>query len=132
MFWGSERIGVFPSRTISQQLLACPTEHRPGPPTLRGGVKDRARPAARVLDPTPLPGRVLRCAAMAKSHTHPHAHRRLWLQGSSTWLLLSLSEACCSKSLPRLGELVEEVLYQRWRDLPPVQMDPVLEVLLPY
>lgn len=53
-------------------------------------------------------------------------------QGSSTWFLLSLSEACSARSLPRLGELVEDVLFQRWRDLPPLELDPELQKLLPY
>jgi hypothetical protein len=34
--------------------------------------------------------------------------------------------------LPRLGELVDEVLFQLWRQLPPVPVDPELEKLLPY
>jgi hypothetical protein len=69
---------------------------------------------------------------MAPTHAHPHAHRRLWLQGTSTWFLLSLSEACCARSLSLLGELAEDVLFQRWRDQPPVQLDPALQRLLPY
>jgi hypothetical protein len=45
------------------------------------------------------------------SHVHPHTcrHRR-WIGGSSTRFLLALSEACCSQSLPRLGELVNPEL----------------------
>jgi len=74
------------------------------------------------------------CAApsMAPTHSHLHTHRRLWLQGTSTWFLLSLSEACSVRSLARLGELVEDVLHQRWRDQPPVALDPEMLSLLPY
>jgi hypothetical protein len=85
-----------------------------------------------VLDAAPLEAGVLRCALMAKSHSHPHAHRRLWLQGTSTWFLISLCEACSARCLSRLGELAEDVLLQRWRDQPPVQLDPELQRLLPY
>ena len=73
----------------------------------------------RVLDPAPLEGGVLRCAAMAptlvRSHAHAdaHAHHRLWLKGSSSRFLLALSEACCFQSLPRLGELVDQELFER-------------------
>jgi hypothetical protein len=69
---------------------------------------------------------------MAPTHHHPHAHRRRWLESTSTWFLLSLSEACCARSLPRLGELVEDVLHQRWCDQPSAPLDPELQKLLPY
>ena len=90
------------NRERFHQRLGSPEGLRPGPSTLRGGLKDRARPAA------PL-GRVLRCAAMALSlvRSHAHAHRRRWIRGSSTRFLLALSEAFCFQSLPRLGELVD-------------------------
>jgi hypothetical protein len=63
---------------------------------------------------------------------HPHAHRRLWLKGSSSWFLLSLSEACCAHSLHRLGELVDQELFDRQAAAPPVALDPEIEKLLPY
>ena len=69
---------------------------------------------------------------MAHSLTHPHRHRRLWLEGSDFGFLLALSEACADRSLPRLGELVDDVLFQLWCQLPPVPVDPELEKLLPY
>jgi hypothetical protein len=69
---------------------------------------------------------------MASSQAHPHTHRRRWLEGSSTWSLLCLCEACSTRSLTRLGALVEDVLHQRWRDQPPVALDPELLRLLPY
>ena len=90
------------------------------------------RQGSRLLDPAPPALRVLCCAAMAPTHAHPHALRRLWLQGSSTWFLLSLYEACSLRSLPLLGELVEEVLHQRWRGQPSAPLDPELRRLLPH
>jgi hypothetical protein len=91
----------------------------------------------RVLDPASLPGRVLRCAAMAlslvRSHAHPHLlRRRRWIGGGSTRLLLSLSEACCLQSLPRLGELVDQELFERQQAAPAVALDPELEKLVPF
>lgn len=50
---------------------------------------------------------------MAKTFTHLHTHRRLWLQVSRTWSLLCLCEACSTRSLTRLGAMVEDVLHQR-------------------
>ena len=67
-----------------------------------------------------------------RSHVHPHAHRRLWLKGSSSWFLLSLSEACCAHSLHRLGELVDQELFERQQSAPVVPMNPELRGLLPY
>ena len=104
-----------PNRERFHRLPGSPEGLRPGPSTLRGGLKDRARPTTRVLDPAPPLGRVLRCAAMALSHVcshvHPHTCRhRPWIGGSSTRFLLALSEACCFQSLPRLGELVDQEL----------------------
>ena len=70
---------------------------------------------------------------MASSHVHPHTHRRLWLEGSGTRFLVSLGEACAELCLPRLERLVEEVLYERLKDEPPVPLHPDLaEIELPY
>ncbi len=125
-----------PNRERFHQRLGSPTGLRPGPPTLRGGVKDRARPAARVLDPAPLLGRVLRCTAMAfslvRSHVHPHTCHRRWIGGSSTRLLLALSEACCSQSLPRLGALVDQELFDRQSAAPALPVNQELEKLVPF
>ncbi len=73
-------------------------------------------------------------SSLVRSHVHPHAHahRRLWLKGSSSWFLLSLSEACCAHSLHRLGELVDQELFDRQAVAPPVALDPEIEKLLPY
>jgi hypothetical protein len=69
---------------------------------------------------------------MAHTYAHHHAHRGIWLQGSSTCFLLSLCESCSIPSLPRLRELVEDVLHQRWRDQPMASLDPELRKLLPH
>jgi hypothetical protein len=71
-------------------------------------------------------------SSLVRSHVHPHAHRRLWLKGSSSWFLLSLSEACCAHSLHRLGELVDQELFDRQAAAPAVAIDPELEKLIPY
>ena len=72
-------------------------------------------------------------SSLVRSHVHPHAHRRLWLKGSSSWFLLSLSEACADLCLLRLERLVEEVLYERLKDEPPVPLHPDLAgIELPY
>ena len=69
---------------------------------LRGGLKDRARPAAR------------------RSSLHS--------LGSQT--LVDLSDGCCFRSLPRLGELVDQIHFERQVAQPPLPLDPqVLEVL---
>ena len=70
--------------------------------------------------------------AFSLVRSHAHAHRRLWLRGSSSRLLLALSEACCAKSLHRLGELVDQELFDRQAAAPAVALDPELEKLIPY
>ncbi len=69
---------------------------------------------------------------MAHSLSHPHLHRRRRLEGSDPRFLLALSEACADRSLPRLGELVDEVLCQLWSELPPALVDPELEKIVPF
>ena len=71
-------------------------------------------------------------STLVRSHVHPHAHRRLGLKGSSSWFLLSLSEACCAHSLHRLGELVDQELFDRQAAAPAVALDPEMEKLIPY
>ena len=70
--------------------------------------------------------------AFSLVRSHAHAHRRLWLRGSSSRLLLALSEASCAKSLHRLGELVDQELCNRQQSAPVVPMNPELPELLPY
>ena len=69
--------------------------------------------------------------SLVRSHAHAHRRRR-WIGGSSTRLLLALSEACCFQSLPRLGELVDQELFDRQAAAPAVAIDPELEKLIPY
>jgi hypothetical protein len=70
---------------------------------------------------------------MACSQAHPHVHRRLWLESSSTRFLVSLSEACLYLCLPRLEQLVEDVLHERFKDEPVVPLPPDLAgIELPY
>jgi hypothetical protein len=67
------------------------------------------------------------------SHAHPHTHRRRrWIRGSSTRFLLALSEACCSQSLPRLEELVDQELFERQSAAPALPVNPELEKLVPF
>ena len=62
------------------------------------------------------------------SHVHPHTCRhRPWIRGSSTRFLLALSEACCSQSLPRLGELVDQELFERQSAAPALPVNHELE-----
>jgi hypothetical protein len=102
---------------------------------VRGGLKDRARPAARVLDPAPPLGRVLRCAPLWPTHTSPAApiSSRLAPRPWSSFrcrLTVDLSDCCCFHSLPRLGELVDQILFERQVALPPLPLDPeILEAL---
>jgi hypothetical protein len=70
--------------------------------------------------------------AFSLVRSHAHAHRRLWLRGTSSCVLLALSEACCSKCLPRLGELVDQELFDRQALAPAVLVNPELWELLPF
>jgi len=70
--------------------------------------------------------------SLVRTHIHPHASRRLWLKGSSSRFLLPLREACCAHSLHRLGELVDQELFDRQAAAPAVALDPELAKLIPY
>lgn len=68
------------------------------------------------------------CAApfMADSHQS----RRSSLQSLGSQALVDLSDCCCFRSLPRLGELVDQILFERQVDQPPLPLDPeILEVV---
>jgi hypothetical protein len=71
--------------------------------------------------------------SLVRSHAHPHTcrHRR-WIGGSSTRFLLAISEACCSQSLPRLGEPVDQELFERQSASPALPVNPELEKLVPF
>ncbi len=61
---------------------------------------------------------------------HSHFSRRSSLQSLGSQALVDLSDCCCFRSLPRLGELVDQLLFERQVSQPPLPLDPqVLEVL---
>ena len=109
-----------PPKGSAQASPVCGAASRIGPGPLRGS-----------LTPPRRLGSVQRCAIQAHTLSHPHLHRRRWLEGFDLRFLLVLSEACADRSLPRLGELVDEVLFQLWSQLPPAPVDPELEKLVP-
>jgi hypothetical protein len=45
---------------------------------------------------------------------------------------VELSDCCCFRSLPRLGELVDQILLERQVAQPPLQLDPEVLEVLPY
>jgi len=69
--------------------------------------------------------------SLVRSHAHAHRRRR-WIGRSSTRLLLALSEACCLQSLPRLGKLVDQELFERQSAAPALPVNPELEKLVPF
>jgi hypothetical protein len=56
---------------------------------------------------------------------HSHQSRRSSLQSLGSQALVDLSDCCCFRSLPRLGELVDQILFER-------QLDPEVLEVLPY
>jgi hypothetical protein len=61
---------------------------------------------------------------------HSHQSRRSYLQSLGSRALVDLSDCCCFRSLPRLGELVDQNLFERQVAQPALPLDPqVLEVL---
>jgi hypothetical protein len=44
---------------------------------------------------------------------HSHQSRRSYLQSLGSQALVDLSDCCCFRSLPRLGELVDQILFER-------------------
>jgi hypothetical protein len=62
---------------------------------------------------------------------HSHQSRRSYLRSLGSQALVDLSDCCCFRSLPRLGELVDQILFERQVALPPLPLDPeILGVLL--
>jgi hypothetical protein len=118
--------GVQIASGIWPQLLL--NQFRPGLSMVRGGLKDRARPAVRVLDPPR--SAVGSCAAPFMAHSH--LSRRSSLQSLGSQALVDLSDCCCFRSLPRLGELVDQILFERQVALPPLPLDPQVLEILPY
>jgi hypothetical protein len=61
---------------------------------------------------------------------HSHISRRAYLQSLGSQALVDLSDCCCFRSLPRLGELVDRILFERQPAQAPLPLDPeILEVL---
>ena len=57
-------------------------------------------------------------------------NRQSVAQSLGSQALVYLSDCCCFRSLPRLGELVDQILFERQVAQPPLPLDPeILEVL---
>ena len=109
------------ARLLHQQLarwspLDGPTS-RIGPGPLRGSL-------------TPPHPAVGPCAAPFMAHSHQS--RRSYLQLLGSQALVDLSDCCCFRSLPRLGEVVDQILFERQVAKPPLPLDPVILEVLPF
>jgi hypothetical protein len=63
---------------------------------------------------------------------HSHQSRRSYLQSLGSQALVDLSDCCCFRSLPRLGELVDQILFERQVSQAPLPLDSEILELLPY
>lgn len=63
---------------------------------------------------------------------HSHSSRRSYLQSLGSQALVNLSDWCCFRSLPRLGELVDQILFERQVAQPPLPLDPQILEVVPY
>jgi hypothetical protein len=63
---------------------------------------------------------------------HSHQSRRSSLQSLGSQALVDLSDCCCFRSLHRLGELVDQILFERQVVQPPLPLDPQVLDELPY
>ena len=45
---------------------------------------------------------------------------------------MDLSDCCCFRFLPQLGELVDQILFERQVAQPPLPLDPEILEMLPY
>jgi len=70
------------------------------------------------------------CAAPFMAHSHQSL--RSYLQSLGSQALVDLSDCCCFRSLPRLGELVDQILFERQVAQPPLPLDPEILEVLPY
>ena len=62
---------------------------------------------------------------------HSHISRRAYLQSLGSQALVDLSDCCCFRSLPRLGELVDRILVERQPAQAPLPLDPKILEMLP-
>jgi hypothetical protein len=61
---------------------------------------------------------------------HSHVSRRSYLLSIGFQALVDLSDCCGFRFLPRLGEVVDQNLFERQVAQPPLPLDPeILEVL---
>jgi len=63
---------------------------------------------------------------------HSHQSRRSSLQLLGSQALVDLSDCCWFRSLPRLGELVDQILFERQVAQAPLPLDPEVLQVLPY
>jgi hypothetical protein len=63
---------------------------------------------------------------------HSHLSRRSSLKSLVSQALVDLSDCCCFRSLPRLGELVDQILFEWQVAQPPLPLDPEILEVLPY
>ena len=95
---------------------------------VRGGSRIGPGPHCGSLTP-PRPA-VGSCAAPFMAHSH--ISRRSYLQSLGSQALVDLSDCCCFRSLPRLGELVDQILFERQVALSPLPLDPEILEVLPF
>jgi len=55
-----------------------------------------------------------------------------YLQSLGSLALAELSDCCCFRSRPRLGELVDQILFERQLAQPPLPLDPEILEVLPF
>ena len=70
------------------------------------------------------------CAAPFMAHSH--VSRRSYLQSIGSQALVDLSDCCCFRSLPRLGELLDRILFERQPAQAPLPLDPEILEMLPF
>jgi hypothetical protein len=63
---------------------------------------------------------------------HSHVSRRSYLQSIGSQALVDLSDCCCFRSLPRLGELLDRILFERQPAQAPLPLDPEILEMLPF
>ena len=95
-------------------------------------------PAARVLDPAPSGGQVLRWVRHGQASRtgsclrSPPCRPPAAVLGQQHGWQLWLSEECWCRGLIRLAALLDDLLSERKAEQPEPPVDPELEVLLPF
>jgi hypothetical protein len=62
---------------------------------------------------------------------HSHVSRSSYLQSIGSQALVDLSDCCCFRSLPRLGELLDRILFERQPAQAPLPLDAEILERLP-